>query len=142
MFGSQGMFGSGSAGGGALSSLFSAAPALAAVHDGGTIPGYQMGGGAINTGGAPGAMVPPGASPSGGANQDDVNAALEPGEFVMPKRAANWYGEKFLQNLVQKADKERVEHTVAHPQMKRLPPVQQGQPPRFVSPAIQTGAPA
>lgn len=133
LFGSSGMFGSG----GALGGLLSMAPA-AALHEGGTIPGYAAGGGAINTG----RMVPTSASPSGGAQQDDVNARVEPGEFVMPQHATSWYGEKFMQNLIEKANKERAEKTVARPQMKRMPPAQQGQPPTFVSqPAIQTGAP-
>jgi hypothetical protein len=150
MLGGSGMFGSSGALSGAgswLSGLMSAAPAVAAVHGGGTIPHYADGGGAIATGAPPmGATVPVSASPSGGAQQDDVNARVEPGEFVMPETAASWYGEKFLQNLVQKAHKERAEQTVAKPSLKRIPPVQQGAPPSFVSPgaqgAIQTGAPA
>jgi hypothetical protein len=150
MMGSSGMFGSSGMLGGVGSWLGTVAPLAAAAHGGGTIPHYADGGGAIATGappmGAPGATVPVSASPSGGAQQDDVNARVEPGEFVMPETAASWYGEKFLQNLVQKAHKERAEQTVAKPSLKRIPPVQQGAPPSFVSPgaqgAIQTGAPA
>jgi hypothetical protein len=55
---------------------------------------------------AEGSMVPPEASPSGGQNTDDVHAMLNEGEFVVPKPVASWYGEKFLQNLIQKAYKE------------------------------------
>lgn len=56
-------------------------------------------------GGGPG-MVPPEASPSGGAETDDVHALLNEGEFVVPKEVTNWYGEKFLQKLIQKAHDE------------------------------------
>jgi hypothetical protein len=84
----------------------------------------------MKLGGAPtpmaGRTVPPGMSPSGGAAVDDVAAtvdgnpqnmaAINTGEFIIPRRAAEWYGEKFLQNLVAKADKERQEQTVAAPQ--------------------------
>lgn len=52
--------------------------------------------------GGPGA-VPPEASPSGGQQTDDVHALLNEGEFVIPKPVTNWYGEKFMQKLIQKA---------------------------------------
>lgn len=51
-------------------------------------------------------MVPPEASPSGGQNVDDVHAMVSEGEFVMPKDVTAWYGEKFMQNLINKARKE------------------------------------
>lgn len=51
-------------------------------------------------------LVPPEASPSGGEQTDDVHALLNEGEFVMPKKVTSWYGEKFFQNLIQKAYKE------------------------------------
>lgn len=57
-------------------------------------------GGAIDT-------VPPSASPSGGRRTDDVHAALSVGEFVMPKRTVDWYGDKFFHKLIDKADKEQ-----------------------------------
>jgi hypothetical protein len=57
-------------------------------------------GGAIDT-------VPPTASPSGGRRTDDVHAALSVGEFVMPKRTVDWYGDKFFHNLIAKSDKEQ-----------------------------------
>lgn len=52
-------------------------------------------------------MVPPEASPSGGQETDDVHALLNEGEFVIPKDVTSWFGEKFLQNLIQKAYKEK-----------------------------------
>ena len=51
--------------------------------------------------------VPPEASPSGGAETDDVHALLNEGEFVIPRDVTSWYGEKFFQNLINKAYKEK-----------------------------------
>jgi hypothetical protein len=51
--------------------------------------------------------VPPTASPSGGRRTDDVHAALSVGEFVMPKRTVDWYGDKFFHKLIEKADKDQ-----------------------------------
>lgn len=53
-----------------------------------------------------GMQVPPEASPSGGAAIDDVPAQLNVGEFVIPKDVVRWHGEKFFQNLIQKARKD------------------------------------
>ena len=52
-------------------------------------------------------LVPPEASPSGGEQTDDVHALLNEGEFVIPKDVTSWFGEKFFQNLIQKAYKEK-----------------------------------
>lgn len=54
---------------------------------------------------APG-VVPQAASVAPGQPGDTVPAMLQPDEFVVPKRAVLWFGQKHLQNLVQKADKE------------------------------------
>jgi hypothetical protein len=59
-------------------------------------------------------------SPSGGAKTDDVHAMVNVGEFVMPKQAVEWFGEKFFQNLIAKADKER-SGAPGKPQMKMAP---------------------
>ena len=70
--------------------------------------GYAAGG-AINDGSAPqgipyaGRVVPPGASPSGGAQTDDVNAQVNVGEFIIPKDVAQWKGQEFFQNLIKKS---------------------------------------
>ena len=101
-----------------------------------------------------GRSVPPTLSPSGGAQTDDVTAvvdgdprnkaAINTGEFIMPKDATAWYGEKFMQNLVAKAAKERHQQTVAAPTAGPPP----GAPPPGMPPgAISTqppmaGAPA
>jgi hypothetical protein len=55
----------------------------------------------------PANMVPPEASPSNGEETDDVHALLNEGEFVIPKDVTSWFGEKFFQNLIQKAYKEK-----------------------------------
>lgn len=84
-------------------------------------------GGAIDT--APpmddGNMVTPDMSPSGGDQVDDVHAMVSEGEFVIPERTVDWYGEKFFQNLISKADNEAQDETVAAPEQS---PEQQGQP--------------
>jgi hypothetical protein len=94
MLGKGGAFGAG----GALSSM--APAALAFLEDGGAVPLE--------------------ASPSGGATTDDVTASgpegngairLNAGEFVLPKDAASWIGEKALQSLIEKARKEKAEAT-------------------------------
>jgi hypothetical protein len=81
------------------------------------IPMFGQEGGAIPESGADLAMgtpVPVEASPSGGAIEDDVDAQmpdggpakLNAGEFIMPKRTVQWLGEKGLQAIIAKADKE------------------------------------
>jgi hypothetical protein len=81
-------------------------------------------------------MVPPSASPSGGKAIDDVEARLSPGEFVIPEFAARWYGEKFLQNLVTKAEvavKGEDDGEPAKPEMKQALPA----PPTYQSPGAR-----
>lgn len=51
--------------------------------------------------------IPTNASPSGGQTSDDVPARLTAGEFVTPKDVTEWYGQKFLVGLVDKARKEK-----------------------------------
>ena len=61
-------------------------------------------GGAIPPPGAtPGGNIPDSASPSQGAATDDVNAKLTAGEFVIPKDVMSWFGEKYFQDVIQKA---------------------------------------
>lgn len=66
---------------------------------------------------AQGPVVPPEASPSGGAETDDVHALLNEGEFVVPKDVVRWYGEKFMQKLIQKAHDEMAQPQEAEPEM-------------------------
>jgi hypothetical protein len=89
--------------------------------------GQYAGGGAIDQSQpVQGNMVPPEASPSNGAQTDDVHAMLNEGEFVVPKPVASWYGEKFLQNLIKKAYQEmsqpKAEGEPAPPQAVALSP--------------------
>lgn len=57
----------------------------------------------------PAGDVPMEASPSGGRAVDDVKTALTAGEFVMPKEAVNWYGQKHFYGLIEKAGREKDE---------------------------------
>ena len=88
------------------------APAPAVPPPGGAVPM-----------GAPGAAqaLPPG-------DTDTVHAALTPGEFVMPLKTTQWYGEKFMQDLIAKADKGMAQ-AKARPSPAPTPPG----PPTFVS---------
>jgi hypothetical protein len=71
--------------------------------------------GAMNMAG--GGRVPLSASPSHGAQTDDVRASLNgrmpgvnvnAGEFVVPKDVAAWKGQEFFQKLIQQSRKSRV----------------------------------
>jgi hypothetical protein len=68
---------------------------------GGAIPGPQ------EPVASPGGQVPMAASPSGGAQVDDVNARLTPGEFVLPVDVVKWKGEEFFQKMIDSARKKR-----------------------------------
>ena len=66
-------------------------------------------------------------SPSGGDEVDDVPAMVSEGEFVIPERTVDWFGEKYFQNLIAKSDKDREKQTVAAPEevgMDERPPEQ------------------
>lgn len=60
---------------------------------------------------ADGGAIPAGSSPSGGAIPDDVNAKLSSDEFVMPKSAVQWFGQKTMYDMIDKAQKQRAEMT-------------------------------
>ena len=64
-------------------------------------------GGEVTSGG----NVPAAASPTGGKAIDDVPARLTAGEFVIPKDAVSWFGEKHFQELIQKARKDKSQAT-------------------------------
>ena len=72
-------------------------------------------------GAAEGGAIPMSASPSGGQRTDDVNARLNAGEFVMPRDVTSWYGEKFFQQLIAKAQKEKG-NAAAKPAIGPAPP--------------------
>ena len=52
---------------------------------------------------------------------DDVKAMLNAGEFIVPKDVTQWYGEKFFQNLIQKAQNEKGK-AQAKPAVGPMPP--------------------
>lgn len=74
-------------------------------------------GGAVTQGG----NVPAEASPSRGKAVDDVPARLNVGEFVIPKEAVQWYGERHFQKLIESAKKEK-EQAPAKPEYAIVPP--------------------
>ena len=96
-------------------STASGATGLAAIgamlEEGGAVPDLS------------GGQVPDHASPTRGAAIDDVPARLNVGEFVMPKDAVSWFGERTFQNMIQKSRKER-EQAVAKPEVAIVPPEQ------------------
>ena len=74
-------------------------------------------GGQVTSGG----NVPQQASPSQGKAIDDVPARLTAGEFVVPKDAVSWYGERYFQKLIETARKEK-EQAPAKPEYAIAPP--------------------
>lgn len=58
---------------------------------------------------AEGGAVPEMASPSAGVETDDVPARVNVGEFIMPKEAVSWFGEKAMHDMILKAQKERAQ---------------------------------
>ncbi len=80
-------------------------------------------GGSVDEG--PGGAVPSGASPSRGMAIDDVPSHLTAGEFVIPKQAVEWHGQKALYALIDKANEQREEakaRTGAVPTVRRAIP--------------------
>lgn len=94
---------------------------------GSALGGWLTGGGATARA-AEGGAIPASTSPTAGAAIDDVPARLTVGEFVIPKDAVQWFGEKHFQNLIQKARAEK-EQAAAKPEIGVEPQV----PPTFVS---------
>lgn len=82
---------------------------------------------------AEGGAIPTLSSPSGGQRVDDVPAQLTAGEFVMPRDVTSWYGEKFLQQLILKAQTEKSK-AQAKPAIGPA-----GPPPTGAGPAIPMG---
>jgi hypothetical protein len=68
------------------------------------MPEEGMDDGALPVDGGP---VPVHTSPTGGGAIDDVPARLTVGEFVVPKDAVQWYGERHFQQLIKKARDEK-----------------------------------
>ena len=108
--------GLGSALGGIAGAVGSFAPMFFA--EGGPVPDEAEAALAPPQGAIPlaGSSVPPSMSPSGGIATDDVvamthgrdglpqgPAAINVDEFIFPADAARWYGEKYLQGMIEKA---------------------------------------
>lgn len=81
------------------------------AEGGSTDPSNSSPTGAIPSEATPGGKIPAHASPSQGKAVDDVDAKLTAGEFVVPKDAVAWLGEKHFQQLIQKSRKDRQEAT-------------------------------
>jgi hypothetical protein len=81
---------------------------------------------------AAGGTVPDQASPTDGAAVDDVPAQLTAGEFVIPKAAVEWFGQKHFHQLIDKANKERQQMTAQSGAVPEMGPGSD-QPPAFVS---------
>jgi hypothetical protein len=97
-----GMMGGGGGGGGMMGGMF---------EEGGEVDDLPSGPGAVDVAGQ---YLDEGMSPSGGAETDDIPAVapggavarLNKGEFVMPERTVNFYGTKWMQQQIDKADKQ------------------------------------
>jgi hypothetical protein len=88
---------------------------------------------------AVGGTVPDQASPSDGEAVDDVPAQLTAGEFVIPKAAVEWFGQKHFHQLIDKANKERQQLTAQSGAVPEMGPGSD-QPPAFVSRSQQQAA--
>lgn len=123
----QSSSGLGSLLGAGLGAIGNAGGMAAFFEDGGAVPHAPASSPAAPARGAlpvtPGGNVPPAASPSRGAAVDDVPARLNVGEFVVPKEAVSWFGEKHFQQLIEKSRKERAGAT-AKPQFRPAAPMQ------------------
>ena len=69
----------------------------------------------------PHGKVPAEISPSHGKAIDDVPARLNAGEFVIPKDAVSWYGERHFQKLIETAGREKSQ-AKAKPEFAIVPP--------------------
>lgn len=110
-------------------------------EDGGPVPDFDNDEG--------GGYVDPAMSPSGGATTDDIeveapggSARINAGEFVMPRRATEYYGTKFFTDLIAKADKALgIEPQPVGPEMApAAPPMPGGLVTRKVTPNVPTRA--
>ena len=91
----------------------------------GTDYGYSARGGDVHPrsaipDGTTGGFVSHHLSPSGGAQTDDIPAALNAEEFVIPKDVVKWKGQEFFQKMIDQSRKARGEGS-AKPTMKGKP---------------------
>lgn len=97
----------------------------------GAYGGYARGGGVIPRGPTTGGAVPSSASPSLGANTDDIPARLNADEFVIPRDVKRWKGEEYFQKLINDSRKAMATPGQNGAQGQMKPPL--AGPPRFVS---------
>ena len=103
-------------------------------YGGGGYGGYARGGGVLPHGnGTSGGFVPRSASPSRGAQTDDIPARLNAREFVIPQDVADWKGQEFFQKLIEQSRKARSSPQGAPAQGQQKPPLANMQHPTFVS---------
>lgn len=69
--------------------------------------GYARGGGVLPDNATTGGYVPSSASPSRGANTDDIPARLNAKEFVIPRDVVEWKGSEFFKKLIEQSRKAR-----------------------------------
>ena len=93
------------------------------------------GGMAKNFGLAEGGVIPTEASPSAGAIPDDVQARVQPGEFVVPRDVLQWKGEEFFQKTIEQARKSKPQA----PAQAQVKPALSG-PATYASPGAAQGA--
>lgn len=82
---------------------------------------------------AEGGAVPTDASPSYGAAVDDVPARVNAGEFIMPREAVSWFGEKTMHDMIIKAQKQRAEMEQQSGAVPDLMPANNNEDPALVS---------
>ena len=87
-----------------------------AAHGGPIERGMDDGGPAEYDSDQDGPAIPEEASPSHGAQVDDVHARLNDGEFVMPTDIVKWKGEEFFQKLIAQSRAARQNIMAAHGQ--------------------------
>ena len=98
--------------------------------------GYAGGGGVLPSNATSGGFVPHTASPSHGAETDDIPARLNADEFVIPRDVVHWKGSEFFQKLIDQSRKARgAPNPPAQGQMKPALPG----PPRFISHRVAGG---
>jgi hypothetical protein len=69
-----------------------------------------------------GGVAPTNASPSGGAQTDDIDAKVNANEFVIPQDVALWKGQEFFYKLMDQSRKTRVEYQSGTKDQQQSPP--------------------
>lgn len=105
----QNFTGNGSDGGGISDQSFTPDYNTTSTSDTSYDPSAAFGGGYADGGVIPttGGHVPASASPSHGAQTDDIPARLNADEFVIPRDVVHWKGKEFFEKLIQQSRKAR-----------------------------------